>query len=59
VALGYRPRGFQPAGGCVVSSKLISLWPDSTVYLSPEVSFVRYQSGVIGLPGGGGPPVAV
>ena len=55
----YRCRaGFQPAGGCDFSSKLISLCPDSTVNFSPDVSFERYQSGVIDLPGGGGPPDA-
>jgi hypothetical protein len=51
-----RPRGFQPAGGCDDSSKLISFEPGCTVNKSPEVSFERYQAGVIGLPGGGGPP---
>jgi hypothetical protein len=27
--------------------------------LSPEVFLVRYHGGVMGLPGGGGPPLAV
>src|SRR5262249_26106564 len=55
----YRPRGFHPAGGVVVNSRLLSFDPASTVNFNPEVSFVRYQSGVIGLPAGGGPPVDV
>jgi hypothetical protein len=54
----YVPRAFNPTGGCDVSSKLISFLPGFTLNLSPEVSFIRYQAGVIDLPGGGGPPFA-
>jgi hypothetical protein len=31
--------------------------PGVTVNFNPDVSFVRYQAGVMALPGGGGPPV--
>ena len=38
----------------LLSSMLISLWPDSTVYFRPEVDGSRYHGGANGFPGEGG-----
>src|SRR5262249_6321404 len=53
-----RPPAFHPGGGCDFNSKLISFLPRCTEYFRPDVSLVRYQTGVMSFPGGGGPPLA-